>query len=142
MSGVGGGGRRKLSCERCQQNGYRTPLALVGKGQPRAAGPCSLDGQGNRAVDHAAGAAPADSQTKREKQWPHFGKSTTRSANGNRSVHRRTTNRSSMACALPASFTNGGWKDPQYLEGQNSLALAYAHAALDIHGNGVCKHSA
>ena len=38
MSGVGGSGRRKLSCERGQLKGYRTPLALVGKGRhgPRA----------------------------------------------------------------------------------------------------------
>ena len=38
MSGVGGVGRRKLSSARGQPMGYRTPLALVGKGRhgPRA----------------------------------------------------------------------------------------------------------
>ena len=78
--------------------GYRTPIALVGKGRPRAAGPYSQDGQGHAEGDHGPGADPGDSQTKRENQWPHFGKSATRSAHGNRSVHRQTTNRSSMAC--------------------------------------------
>ena len=164
MAGVGGDGRRKLSCARGQPMGYRTPLALVGKGRPRAAGPCSLDGQGNRAVDHAAGAAPADSQTKREKQWPHFGKSTTRSANGNRSVHHQTTNRSSMACALPAppmgtALSTAGqrtahpWhvlslRPSRMAAGRihniwkgNSAALACGHAALDMLG-GVCNDSA
>ena len=94
-----------------QRMGRAMPQAIMGRARPRQT-------RGRR----------------REKQWPHFGKSTTRSTHGKRSVHRRTTNRSSMACALPASFSNGGWKDPQHLEGQNSVALAYAHAALDIHG--------
>ena len=44
------------------------------------------------------------------------------SANGNRPVHRRTTNRSSMACALPASLSNGGRMDPRHVEGQLSCA--------------------
>ena len=86
--------------------GYRAPLALVGKGRPRAAGPYSQNGQGHAEGGHGPGAAPADSQTKRENQWPHFGKSATRSAHGNRSVHRQTTNRSSMACLRWRTLTH------------------------------------
>ena len=54
MSGVGGGGRRKLSCARGQPMGYRTPLALVGKGR-----------HGPRAHAHWMGRAIARSITRR-----------------------------------------------------------------------------
>ena len=107
MSGVGGGGRRNLSCARGQPMDDGTPLAPVGNGRPRAAGPFSKDGQGHAAGDPGPGAPPADSHTKREKQWPHFGKSATRSAKGSRSVHRRTTNRSSMACCINSRRPRG-----------------------------------
>ena len=89
MTGVGGGGRINLSCAPGPPMDDGTPLAPVGNGRPRDAGPYSKDGQGHTAGDHGPGAAAADSHTKREKQWPHFGKSATRSAKGSRSVHRR-----------------------------------------------------
>ena len=54
MSGVGGDGRRTLFCARGQPMGYRTPLALVGKGR-----------HGPRAHAHWMGRAIARSITRR-----------------------------------------------------------------------------
>ena len=54
MAGFGGDGRRKLSCARGQPMGYRTPLALVGKGR-----------HGPRAHAHWMGKAIARSITRR-----------------------------------------------------------------------------
>ena len=141
MSGVGGGGRRKLSCERGQPMGYRTPLALVGKGRqgPRThahwmgkaiARSITRRARSGRLADEAREAMAALREVhhalrQREPLRPPpdnepliHGLCSPCSANGNRPVHRRTTNRSSMACALPASCSNGGWKDPQHVEGQ------------------------
>ena len=141
MTGVGGGGRRKLSCERGQLMGYRTQLALVGKGR-----------HGPRAHAHWMGRAIARSITRRAR--PRQTRRRSERSNGRTSgspprapptrtapstAGKRTAHLWPVLSLRPSQMAAGKihniWKC-------NSAALAYGHAAFDIHGNGVCKDSA
>ena len=141
MSGVGGGGRRKLSCARGQTMGYRTPLALVGKGR-----------HGPRAHAHWMGRAIARSITRRAR--PRQTRRRSERSNGRTSGSPPRAPPTGTAPSTAGQRTAHPWpvlslRPSQRVAGRihnmwkgKSAALAYGHAALDILGNGVCNDSA